>query len=85
MKHDAAALAASVPRISLSLDKVAIALDVSPNSVLRMVEEGRLPRPRVWHTRKLWRVVEIDAALAEWPTEGEEAALDGDEARWSAD
>ncbi|MDX8513590.1 hypothetical protein [Mesorhizobium captivum] len=85
MKHGASPLAATVPRMAMSLDKVAIALDVSPNSVLQMVEEGLLPRPRVWRRRKLWRVAEIDAALAEWPTDGEEMADAGDKGRWDAD
>lgn len=85
MKHDASPLAASVPRLAMSLMKVAIALDVSPNTVLAMVEQGRLPRPRVWGRRKLWRVAEIDAALAEWPTDGEEAEDGGEPGRWDAD
>lgn len=85
MKHDQSPLAAAVPRMAMSLDKVAIALDVSPNSVLKMVEEGVLPRPRVWGRRKLWRVAEIDAALAEWPTDGEETADAGEKGRWDAD
>ncbi|WP_136617012.1 MULTISPECIES: hypothetical protein [Mesorhizobium] len=85
MKHDTTPLGASVPRIAMSLTKVAIAMDVSPTSVLQMVEEGLLPRPRVWHSRKLWRVAEIDAALAEWPTDGEQQEQDGEPGRWDAD
>jgi excisionase family DNA binding protein len=68
----------------LSLAKVAIALDVSPGTVLKMVEDGRLPRPRVWGRRKLWRVAEIDAALAEWPIDGEEADVFEDD-KWVAE
>ncbi|TPJ97101.1 hypothetical protein FJ959_18055 [Mesorhizobium sp. B2-2-4] len=71
--------------MAMSLAKVAIALDVSPNSVLQMVEEGLLPRPRVWRRRKLWRVAEIDAALAEWPTDGDEEGEVGEPGRWDAD
>lgn len=85
MKHQAPPIATIVPRMAMSLDKVAIALDVSPNSVLKMVEEGLLPRPRVWGRRKLWRVVEIDAALAEWPTDGEQLGDAGEPGRWDAD
>ena len=69
MKRGVSPFAVSFPHIGISLDKVALALDVSPNTVLRMVEEGRLPRPRIWNRRKIWRVAEIDAALAEWPTD----------------
>lgn len=76
-------LLANVPAIGLSLDKVALALDVSQNTVLKMVEEGALPPPRIWHKRRIWRAVELDAALAEWPTDGKPLAEDaGDE--WKA-
>ncbi|TPM66282.1 hypothetical protein FJ965_14015 [Mesorhizobium sp. B2-2-1] len=85
MKHDTSPITATVPRMAMSLAKVAIALDVSPNSVLQMVEEGLLPRPRVWRRRKLWRVAEIDAALAEWPTDGDEEGEVGEPGRWDAD
>jgi hypothetical protein len=82
VKHD---IVTPVPRMALSLSKVAIALDVSPNTVLQMVEQGRLPRPKVWGRRKLWRVVEIDAALAEWPSDREDEGGDGDDDEWVAD
>lgn len=59
-----------VPRLAMSLEDLALSIGVSPNSVLKMVEEGCLPPPRLWHRRKVWRVAEIDAALAEWPTAG---------------
>lgn len=87
MKHDASPIAATVPRMALSLTKVAIALDVSPNSVLQMVDQGLLPRPKVWGRRKLWRVAEIDAALAEWPTDRDDWSEGeiGDAGRWEAD
>ncbi|MER8786841.1 hypothetical protein [Mesorhizobium sp. M0522] len=85
MKHDTSPLTVTVPRLAMSLTKVAIALDVSPTSVMQMVEEGLLPRPRVWRRRKLWRVAEIDAALAEWPTDGEQQGEDGEPGRWDAD
>ncbi|TPN16196.1 hypothetical protein FJ973_05750 [Mesorhizobium sp. B2-1-3] len=85
MKHDTSPITATVPRMAMSLAKVAIALDVSPNSVLQMVEEGLLPRPRVWRRRKLWRLAEIDAALAEWPTDGDEEGEVGEPGRWDAD
>ncbi|WP_274426786.1 helix-turn-helix transcriptional regulator [Chelativorans sp. YIM 93263] len=58
-----------VPRIGMRINDVALSLGVSPNTILKLVEEGRLPRPRVWNRTKIWRVAEIDAALAEWPTD----------------
>jgi hypothetical protein len=85
VKHDTSPITATVPRMAMSLAKVAIALDVSPNSVLQMVEQGLLPRPRVWGRRKLWRVAEIDAALAEWPIDGDDEGDSGEPGRWDAD
>jgi predicted DNA-binding transcriptional regulator AlpA len=52
-----------VNRIGLKLPEVALAIGVSPNTILKMVEEGVLPRPRQWHKLKIWRVAELDAAL----------------------
>lgn len=75
----------SVPRLALSLNDLALSLGVSPNTVLRMVEEGYLPRPRVWHRRKLWRVAEIDASLAEWPTDRQGEEDFGDLDGWRAE
>lgn len=60
-----------VPRIGLSRAEVALAIGVSGNTVDLMVSEGVLPAPRRWHTRKIWLVAEIEAALAAWPTQDE--------------
>lgn len=83
MKHDGSALAASVPRLGMSLEKVAISLDISPTTVLKLVEEGSLPRPRVCGRRRIWRVAELDAALAEWPIDGEQEHAEPSD-RWKA-
>lgn len=58
----------NIPRLGLNRSEVALALGVVPNTVDAMVKEGVLPQPRVWHSRKFWRVTEIDAAMNEWPT-----------------
>ncbi|TCN30286.1 helix-turn-helix transcriptional regulator [Sinorhizobium americanum] len=60
----------TVPRIGLNRDEVALALGVSVNTVDQMVEEGYLPKPKRWHTRKVWQVSAIEAALSEWPEDG---------------
>ncbi|MCZ4501015.1 MAG: hypothetical protein JWQ74_3570 [Marmoricola sp.] len=60
-----------VPRIALSRTEVATAIGVSPDSVDTMVDEGVLPRPRRWHTRKIWLVAEIEAFLTELPSDGQ--------------
>jgi predicted DNA-binding transcriptional regulator AlpA len=64
----------NIPRLGLSRVEVAIALGVAPNTVDEMVKEGKLPRPRRWHTRKFWRIPELEAAMSEWPVDGEEEA-----------
>ncbi len=59
-----------VPRLGLNRAEVAIAIGVSVNTVDLMVEEGFLPKPRKWHSRKVWLVQEIVGAMAEWPEDG---------------
>lgn len=77
-----------VPRLGLNRTEVALAIGVSVNTVDLMVTEGYLPRPRKWHSRKVWLVSEIAAAMSEWPEEGlprgGDDALDGDSWRASA-
>lgn len=81
-------LSRNVPRLGLNRSEVAMAIGVSANTVDLMVEEGFLPRPRKWHSRKVWLVAEIAAAMSEWPEDGipklREGADDGDDWRASA-
>jgi predicted DNA-binding transcriptional regulator AlpA len=63
-------LSRNVPRLGLNRSEVALAIGVSVNTVDLMVEEGYLPNPRKWHTRKVWLVAEIAAAMTEWPEDG---------------
>lgn len=44
---------------------------VSPNFFDTMVGDGRMPRPRVANTRKLWDVRHLDAAIDALPIDGE--------------
>ncbi len=60
-----------IVRLALTKTEVALAIGVGTASVDTMVAEGALPRPRVWHSKKLWLVSEIEAALNELPVEGE--------------
>lgn len=64
-------LSRPVPRLGLSRQEVALAIGVSPTTVDVMVKEGVLPPPRVWHTRKVWLVREVEAAMCDWPSSGE--------------
>lgn len=76
----------NVPRLGLNRLEVAQAIGVSANTVDVMVEEGFLPKPRKWHSRKVWLVAEIVTAMASWPEDGLKAEEDasGDEWRASA-
>ena len=59
-----------IVRLALNRAEVAMAIGVRAGSVDQMVEEGMLPPPRRWHSRKLWLVSEIEARLNEWPIDG---------------
>ncbi|TCU20875.1 hypothetical protein EV130_112255 [Rhizobium azibense] len=81
-------LSRNVPRLGLNRSEVAMAIGVSANTVDLMVEEGYLPKPRKWHTRKVWLVSDIVTAMASWPEDGiprqREDADDSDDWRASA-
>lgn len=70
-----------ISRIALNRTEVALAIGVSANTVDAMVKEGALPPARKWHSRKLWLVAEIEAALSEWPVDGQPR---DDEEEWKA-
>lgn len=76
-----------VPRISLNRIEVALAIGVSPDSVDEMVLDGTLPKPRRWRKRKIWLVSEIEAALTELPTDGQNLIQEQapDDEDWEAD
>lgn len=67
-------LSRNVPRLGLNREEVALSLGVAPNTVDKMVAEGVLPQPRIWHSRKIWRMIEIEAAMNEWPAAGDDTA-----------
>lgn len=69
-----------IPRLALNRNELALAIGVSANSVDAMVKEGALPPPRKWHTRKLWLVSEIEAAMSDWPADG--TTLNDDDDDW---
>lgn len=60
-----------VPRIGLNRAEVATSIGVCANTVDLMVKEGCLPPPRRWHSRKVWLISEIEAALQAWPEDGD--------------
>lgn len=70
-----------VPRLGLNRSELALSIGVSINTVDKMVEEGALPAPRKWHSRKIWIVAEVEAAMMEWPADG----VDDDDDDWKAE
>ncbi len=70
--------APTIQRLALNRSEVALAIGVSPNTIDAMVSEGFLPPPRRWHSRKVWLVSEITAAMLDWPEEGESNRRHGD-------
>lgn len=59
-------------RLALSRAELALSIGVSVGSIDEMVEEGALPHPRRWHSRKLWLVSEVEAHLSQWPSDGDD-------------
>lgn len=55
----------SVPRLGLNRAELALSIGVSA----KMVEQGALPHPRRWHSRKIWIVAEVEAAMMLWPSD----------------
>lgn len=72
-----------VPRLGLSRAEVAIAIGVCGNTVDQMVEEGFLPPPRRWHTRKVWLLSDLQAAMQAWPEDGGAQNKDAGGDDWS--
>jgi predicted DNA-binding transcriptional regulator AlpA len=59
-----------IVRLALNKSELALSIGISTGSVDLMVEEGALPRPRMWHSRRLWLVSEVEAYLTALPVEG---------------
>lgn len=60
-----------MPRLAMSKTDLALAIGVSTTSIDQMVAEQALPPPRVWHSRRLWLVAEVEGYLNEWPNDGD--------------
>ncbi len=55
----------------LSREVAAGYVGVSPSLFTMMVEDGRMPRPRVANARRIWDRHELDAAIDALPHDGE--------------
>lgn len=56
-----------IPRRGLSRIEAAMYLGISPTKFDALVVDGRMPRPRVIDSRKVWDVQELDAAFDDLP------------------
>ena len=61
-----------VIRRGLSEVEAATYISVSPSFFRRLVGVGRMPRPRLAGSRRIWDVEELDAAFRDLPREGED-------------
>lgn len=59
-------------RRGLSEVEAATYISVSPSFFRRLVGDGRMPRPRLAGSRRIWDIDEIDAAFRDLPREGED-------------
>jgi hypothetical protein len=63
-----------VPRRGLSRTEAALYLGISPSKFDEMVKDGRVNRPRLIDTRKVWDVFELDMAFEELPRDNDRPA-----------
>jgi excisionase family DNA binding protein len=54
-------------RFGLSAREAADAIGVSPNTFLKMVDDGRMPRPRCIGSRNVWDVDEVYSCFKSLP------------------
>ena len=63
-------------RIGLSAQEAAEFIGVSASLFTQMVQDGRMPGPKLINSRRVWSRVKIEKAFAELPEE-EESAPEG--------
>jgi len=60
-------------RRALDESEAAVYLSLSPSFFRKLVEDGRMPRPRLADGRRIWDVEELDLAFKTLPREGGDA------------
>ena len=60
-------------RRGLDQSEAAVYLSLSPSFFRKLVEDGRMPRPRLADGRRIWDVEELDLAFKALPREGGDA------------
>lgn len=64
------------PRL-LNREQAAAYLSVSPSKFDQLVDDGRMPRPRVIDRRRAWDIRSLDSAIDDLPVDGADEADDG--------
>ena len=72
MRTKAAIAGRLAVRRGLDENEAAVYLSLSPSFFRKLVEQKRMPRPRVAHGRRIWDVEELDLAFRALPREGGE-------------
>ncbi len=66
-----AAIATRLPgRYGLAEAEAAVYLSLSPSFFRKLVEDGRMPRPRIVGRRRIWDIGELEIAFRSLPREG---------------
>jgi predicted DNA-binding transcriptional regulator AlpA len=66
-----------VPRRGLSRTEAALYLGISPSKFDELVADGRMPRPRLIDSRKVWDVYELDMAFDGLPRQDDSPFIPG--------
>ena len=71
------ALPATLPPRLVSREAAAAYVCVSPNTFDKMVDDGRMPRPRLLGgKRRAWDIRALDLAIDRLPIDGDDAGID---------
>lgn len=75
---------AAVPviRFGLILDEAAEAVGIGKSLFQQMVADGRMPRPRMMNSRRVWDIDELRAAFKRLPHDGPEIIPSDDDDKW---
>lgn len=77
MTTSKATIASRLPvRRGLTEEEAAVYLSISPSFFRTLVTEGKMPRPRVLGSRRIWDVDDLDAAFKDLPREGDAGEID---------
>lgn len=77
----ASALPMSLPPRGLSRVEAAEYIGISPSLFDEMVDDFRMPKPRMLNKRRVWDRIELDRSFDRLPHDGPDGGKDSDE--WS--